>query len=333
MKQLIAQLLATTAILAALGGAAVAQTDTGTSGSGTTTDAGATGADMADGDSFAPPEGYEGVDSGALTTQDLEGADVYDAEGESVGAIAAFVFGSATGGTGMDSSTAPGAASPGAPDTGNTTNSGSAVSEGTGETEAAPGGTGSADMGTADTSTADTGTADMGTGDAAATEGAMSGGTGAGEDGTSGSTDTGSDTGADTSATGMTDSAASDSPAEDSSATAPTAPSTTGSSTMDGTATDGAAMDGATTDGATGSAEAPTGTEVSPEGTISHVLVDVGGFLGLGARTVAIPFAELEVFQNEGGDLHIYLPWTEDELAAVPEYDEADPETLPAAAN
>ncbi|RJL21525.1 photosystem reaction center protein H [Paracoccus siganidrum] len=59
---------------------------------------------------------------------------------------------------------------------------------------------------------------------------------------------------------------------------------------------------------------------------ITHAIIDVGGFLGLGEHRVAIPVADLVVFTNED-ELRIYLPWTQEQLEALPEFDEDDPDT------
>jgi sporulation protein YlmC with PRC-barrel domain len=52
------------------------------------------------------------------------------------------------------------------------------------------------------------------------------------------------------------------------------------------------------------------------EHTIRYCTVDVGGFLGIGARTVLIPF---EMLQWSGGDL--YLPVEKQVLENAPEFD------------
>lgn len=55
---------------------------------------------------------------------------------------------------------------------------------------------------------------------------------------------------------------------------------------------------------------------------VEAVLIDVGGFLGIGARTVAIPMDQLEIQGNEDvSDLRVYLAITEEQLEALPEYD------------
>lgn len=70
-------------------------------------------------------------------------------------------------------------------------------------------------------------------------------------------------------------------------------------------------------------------------GRITHALLDVGGFLGMGQHRVAVPVSDLAVYGN-GSDLRVYLPWSRDQLKALPAYDENNPATLgssPAPAN
>lgn len=89
------------------------------------------------------------------------------------------------------------------------------------------------------------------------------------------------------------------------------------------------------TDGTTGggSVMGPSGTvqptpspSATPE-TITHVLLDVGGFLGIGQRRVAVPVSDLTVYANNS-ETRVYLPWTRDQIEALPEYDQNNPETL-----
>jgi hypothetical protein len=67
-------------------------------------------------------------------------------------------------------------------------------------------------------------------------------------------------------------------------------------------------------------------------GEISHVLIDgdkltdavidVGGFLGMGEKPVALSFEQLQVLQNaDGGDLRIYVDLSEEQLEALPEFE------------
>lgn len=60
-------------------------------------------------------------------------------------------------------------------------------------------------------------------------------------------------------------------------------------------------------------------------GSVSHlhglqVIVDVGGFLGIGAKPVAVPMSELEFMRNEDGDVHAVTNWTKDRLKEMPEH-------------
>ena len=58
---------------------------------------------------------------------------------------------------------------------------------------------------------------------------------------------------------------------------------------------------------------------LSPEGQVEGVLVEIGGFLGLGEREVQIPFDRMSIMQSENGDLRAYIDATEEELEAMPE--------------
>jgi hypothetical protein len=52
----------------------------------------------------------------------------------------------------------------------------------------------------------------------------------------------------------------------------------------------------------------------------SEIIVDVGGFLGIGAKPVAVPAADLEFMRDEKGDVHAVTDWTKDSLEAMPEH-------------
>lgn len=62
-------------------------------------------------------------------------------------------------------------------------------------------------------------------------------------------------------------------------------------------------------------------------GQITHAILDIGGFLGLGQHSVAIPISDLTVYAS-GDELRVYLPWTRAQLEALPAYDANDPATL-----
>jgi hypothetical protein len=50
--------------------------------------------------------------------------------------------------------------------------------------------------------------------------------------------------------------------------------------------------------------------------------VDVGGFLGLGERQVAIPLDQLSIQRMSGGDeVRVFSELTEEDLEAMPEYE------------
>ncbi|TVQ98026.1 MAG: hypothetical protein EA399_11585 [Desulfovibrionales bacterium] len=51
-----------------------------------------------------------------------------------------------------------------------------------------------------------------------------------------------------------------------------------------------------------------------------RLVIDVGGFLGIGARSVAFDTDELEFYKGPADDLRVYIPMTEDELMEKPEY-------------
>jgi hypothetical protein len=57
------------------------------------------------------------------------------------------------------------------------------------------------------------------------------------------------------------------------------------------------------------------------DGQVEAVLIDVGGFLGIGQRSVAISMDQLEIQgQEDLSDLRVYLAITERQLEALPEY-------------
>jgi hypothetical protein len=59
---------------------------------------------------------------------------------------------------------------------------------------------------------------------------------------------------------------------------------------------------------------------LTAEGQVTDVVLDVGGFLGIGARSVAIPMDRLTVGQTEGGAVRVWVNMTKEELEALPEY-------------
>jgi len=60
---------------------------------------------------------------------------------------------------------------------------------------------------------------------------------------------------------------------------------------------------------------------LTQDGNVERVVIDVGGFLGIGSRSVAFELDELDLYQGPL-DLKVYLPLTESELKNKPEYSE-----------
>jgi hypothetical protein len=55
-------------------------------------------------------------------------------------------------------------------------------------------------------------------------------------------------------------------------------------------------------------------------GTTAEAIIDVGGFLGIGAKPVAVPVSELEFMRDEGYAIHAITTWTKDQLKEMPEH-------------
>jgi hypothetical protein len=67
----------------------------------------------------------------------------------------------------------------------------------------------------------------------------------------------------------------------------------------------------------------------SKVGTVSHlhgsgasarVVIDVGGFLGIGAKPVAVAMSDLDFMRDEAGEVHAVTSWTKDVLKEMPEH-------------
>lgn len=56
--------------------------------------------------------------------------------------------------------------------------------------------------------------------------------------------------------------------------------------------------------------------------TVEQVVVDVGGFLGIGEHEVAVTMEELHIMRSDDGmDFRVYMDATQEELEAQPEYE------------
>jgi len=63
----------------------------------------------------------------------------------------------------------------------------------------------------------------------------------------------------------------------------------------------------------------------SKVGTVDHLhgstaVIDAGGFLGIGAKAVAVPLSELDFMRDENGDVHAITARTKDQLEEMPEH-------------
>ncbi|NEI73179.1 PRC-barrel domain containing protein [Rhizobium lusitanum] len=71
------------------------------------------------------------------------------------------------------------------------------------------------------------------------------------------------------------------------------------------------------------------GADDNKVGTLDHIhgsgtggtaVIDVGGFLGIGAKPVSIALADLEFMRDEDGAVHAVTSWTKDQLKDMPEH-------------
>ena len=61
---------------------------------------------------------------------------------------------------------------------------------------------------------------------------------------------------------------------------------------------------------------------VTADGKFEAFIVDVGGFLGMGEKPIALDATQLEVMRNEDGDLRIFTAYTEEQLKTQTAYTE-----------
>lgn len=57
--------------------------------------------------------------------------------------------------------------------------------------------------------------------------------------------------------------------------------------------------------------------------TVDFVTLEVGGFLGMGDKEVAVSMENLAFMSDEDGEMYLYTSFTKEQLEAQPEYDEA----------
>lgn len=59
---------------------------------------------------------------------------------------------------------------------------------------------------------------------------------------------------------------------------------------------------------------------VSGTGQVDAIVIDVGGFLGIGAKPVALEVTSVDIRRDEDGDPRLYTSYTQETLEALPEY-------------
>lgn len=55
-------------------------------------------------------------------------------------------------------------------------------------------------------------------------------------------------------------------------------------------------------------------------GAATQVIVDVGGFLGIGSKSVALDANQLNFMRDEAGDVHAVTTWTNEQVKELPEH-------------
>lgn len=60
---------------------------------------------------------------------------------------------------------------------------------------------------------------------------------------------------------------------------------------------------------------------ITADGKINAMVIDVGGFLGLGEKPVAMAFKEVELYRNESNEIAVIVPYTEEQLDSATAYD------------
>lgn len=83
-------------------------------------------------------------------------------------------------------------------------------------------------------------------------------------------------------------------------------------------------LEGATIYGP-GDAKIGSVSHIHGAGTGSLVVIDVGGFLGIGTKPVAVPIKDLWFMRDEDGNVHAVTTWSKDQLKAMPEHQDEHP--------
>lgn len=57
---------------------------------------------------------------------------------------------------------------------------------------------------------------------------------------------------------------------------------------------------------------------LADDGAVSHIVIDVGGWLGMGEHPVALSFDQVDLRRNESDEIIVYVDFTQEELEAMP---------------
>ena len=60
---------------------------------------------------------------------------------------------------------------------------------------------------------------------------------------------------------------------------------------------------------------------LTQDGKVDAVIIDVGGFLGVGEKPVAVGFDKLAFMTDKDGKKYLYTKFTKEQLDAQPAYD------------
>ncbi|GGF71106.1 photosystem reaction center subunit H [Paracoccus acridae] len=61
-------------------------------------------------------------------------------------------------------------------------------------------------------------------------------------------------------------------------------------------------------------------SHVHGSGSNAQVVIDVGGFLGIGSKPVLVPVSDLDVMRDGDGVVHAVSRWSKEDLKALPEH-------------
>jgi len=61
-------------------------------------------------------------------------------------------------------------------------------------------------------------------------------------------------------------------------------------------------------------------SHVHGDGAVTDVVIDVGGFLGMGSKPVLVSIDQLNLMRDETGAVHGVTAWTKEHLKTLPEH-------------